>query len=215
MKKVIPLIVLICIISICCYSNYKDKTPPVIINFSAYPDTIISGQSLTLSWQIENGSSAIIEPIMVSANAIGEMVLQPTSDCSYTLIVKNEYGSDNKTIEINVLPSPPTPGNNDIPFPPVIDYFTAEPDENWAGSPMRITWEVSDATELFLRWGQNEINLTPVDKGNIVFHPVVDTSYLLIAENRGGNALATLDIEIFSSIGDYGSGNADGGGGCT
>jgi hypothetical protein len=212
MKKVIPLILLICIISICCYSNYKDKTPPVITNFSAYPDTIISGQSLTLSWQIENGSSIIIEPIKVSANATGEIVLKPTANCSYTLIAENEYGTDNKTIEINVLPSP-TLSNDNIPFPPVIYTFKAEPDEIWAGAPMRITWEVIDANKLFLRWGQNEINLTAVDKGNIVFHPVVDTTYLLIAENRGGNALATTTIEIFSSIGDYSDGNAGGGGG--
>lgn len=212
MKKVALLLILLCLTSACCYNDYKDNTPPVITAFSAYPDTIFSGQSVTLSWQIENGSSAIIEPIMVSANTTGEKVLQPTASCSYTLITENEYGTDTKTIEINVLQSP-TLSNDNIPFPPVIDTFKAEPDEIWAGAPTRIIWEVSDADKLFLRWGGNEVNLTPVDKGNIIFHPVVGTSYLLIAENRGGNALATFRIETFSSIGDYG-GNS-GGDGCT
>jgi hypothetical protein len=211
MKKAILLLVLLSTtLACCCY--YKDETPPLITDFSAYPDTIVSGQSVTLNWQIENSSRAIIEPINVSANATGEIVIEPTAGCSYTLVAENEYGTDNKTIEINVLPSP-TLSNDDMPFPPVIYTFKAEPDEIWAGAPMRITWEVTDADKLFLKWGQDEINLAPVDKGNIIFHPVVGTTYLLIAENRGGDALATVKIEIFSSIGDYGGGNGGGGGG--
>jgi hypothetical protein len=211
MKKAILLLVLLCTVFACC-CNFQDKIPPAITNFSAYPDTIFSGQSVTLSWQIENSSKVTIEPIMVSANATGEIVLTPTTSCSYTLIAENEYGTDDKTIEINVHQSP-TLSNDDIPFPPVIDTFKAEPDEIWAGSPTRITWKVSDADKLSLRWGENEINLTPVDKGYIIFYPVVGTTYILIAENGGGNALATVRIETYSSIGDYGGGSGGGGGG--
>jgi hypothetical protein len=211
MKKAFLFFVLLCTTFACC-CNYQDKTPPAITSFSAYPDTIFSGQSLTLSWQIEDSSKVTIEPIMVSANATGEIILEPTTSCSYTIIAENKYGTDNKTIEINVLSSP-TLSNDDIPFPPVIYTFQAEPDKSWAGTPVRITWEVSDADKLFLRWGKNEVNLEPLNKGNIIFHPVVDTSYLLIAENRGGDSFASVSIEIFSSIGDYGGGSGGGGGG--
>lgn len=210
MRKVIIIIALLCITSACFYNNNEDRIPPEISDFSAYPDTIISGQSVTLSWQINNASSARIEPIMINVDAAGEMLLKPSSACFYTLVAENEYGTDNKTIEIEVLPAP-MPGNNDIPFPPVIYSFKAEPDEIWAGAPIQITWEVSDATEVLLKAGNDEINLKP-DNGSIVFHPVISTSYLLIAGNPGGSAFATTRVEIFSSIGSPGDSRGGGGG---
>jgi hypothetical protein len=214
MRKVLLIIIAILLITPgCFYISPGEISPPEITSFSLSPETIVSGQSVTISWQILNASSARIEPALADIESEGTIVLKPETACTYTLFAENDYGTAQKTIRINLIQEQVPDQNYDIPYPPVIHSFTAEPDEIWAGAPIRLTWEVSDATSLSIRWGTDEISLKP-DSGSIIFHPVIATSYILIADNPGGSTFANARVTVSSSIGGGGLGNAEGAG-CT
>jgi hypothetical protein len=211
-KAAAILIVILLSITGCTFLPGTEQKPPEISSFSASPVTIISGKSTTISWQIKNTSNIRIEPEIGDVGPEGVVALQPAVSCSYTLFAENDYGTARKTIWIDVQPQAINL-NNDIPFPPVINSFKATPKSVWAGAVVELTWDVSNATNLSLRWGKDEITLRNLDKGSMIFHPVIATSYMLIAENSGGSTFASARIEVNSSIGGGGLGDAAGGGG--
>jgi len=77
---------------------------PVISNFSALPDTITAGQSLTLSWNIEGASSIVIRPDIGSVPAGGSRLVSPIADTTYTLTALNSGGPSMKSVSVTVQP---------------------------------------------------------------------------------------------------------------
>jgi len=83
-----------------------DVPLPGISNFSAVPDTITAGQSLTLSWNVKDASSIVIEPGIGSVPAGGSRLVSPAVDTTYTLTALNSGGPSLKSVSVTVLPYP-------------------------------------------------------------------------------------------------------------
>ncbi len=77
---------------------------PVISNFSAVPDTIDAGQALTLSWNVDNASSVVIQPEIGSVPAGGSRLVSPQADTTYTLTALNSAGPSMKSVSVTVRP---------------------------------------------------------------------------------------------------------------
>ena len=85
-----------------------DVALPVISNFSAVPDSITAGQSLTLSWNVRDASSVVIQPGIGAVSAGGSRLVSPAADTTYTLTALNSGGSSMKSVSVTVLPFPTT-----------------------------------------------------------------------------------------------------------
>lgn len=79
--------------------------PPVINSFTASPEMINSGQSVTLSWNVSGANKVTIQPILNSADLIGTTQLSPAASTAYTLIATNEAGSVTSFVSITVKPT--------------------------------------------------------------------------------------------------------------
>lgn len=77
---------------------------PEIRDFSAVPDTITAGQSLTLSWNVQNASSIEIKPDIGSVPAGGSRLVSPTADTTYMLTAINSGGPSSKSVSVTVQP---------------------------------------------------------------------------------------------------------------
>jgi hypothetical protein len=198
-------------ISSCPHNNCADIDLPEISSFTVYPDIVESGEQAKISWMVANAAITRIEPAIGHVGPQGKAQVKPSGSCSYTLFAENDCGKVEKTVTITVLPQSSTDNSSDSP--PIIDYFRAEPDEVWAGAGTKLVWQVSNATSLNIQWDTNERNLNPASSGSIVFQPVIPTTYILVANNDNGNAIAIVKVDIISSIGGWGGGGAGGGGG--
>lgn len=79
--------------------------PPVINSFTASPEVINYGQSITLIWNVSDAKQVTIQPILNSVDLIGTTQLSPTSNTAYTLIATNEAGSVTSFVSITVKPT--------------------------------------------------------------------------------------------------------------
>jgi len=77
---------------------------PNINNFSAVPGTITAGQSLTLSWNVQDATSIEIKPGIGSVQAGGSRLVSPTADTTYTLTALNSGGPSSMSVSVTVLP---------------------------------------------------------------------------------------------------------------
>ena len=87
-------------------------SPPVINSFTASPEVINSGQSVTLSWNISNAKTVTIQPILNSVNLVGTTQLSPAASTAYTLIATNEAGSVTSFVSITVKSTDTTGDQN-------------------------------------------------------------------------------------------------------
>ena len=79
--------------------------PPIINYFTADPETIESGDAITLSWNVSDAKKVTIQPILSNVELIGNTQLYPATSTAYTLIATNEAGSTTSFVNITVKPS--------------------------------------------------------------------------------------------------------------
>src|SRR5207302_5014015 len=89
--------------------------------FSAIPTSIQSGQASTLTWVIENATSATITPGIGAVDPrTGSAAVSPTANQTYTLTATGPNGSTTSTVTVQVTAGT-TAGN------PQIIRFEANP----------------------------------------------------------------------------------------
>jgi OOP family OmpA-OmpF porin len=91
----------------------EPKKAPVA-NLSVAPQTIIKGQSATLSWSSSDASDCVIQPAIAQVKASGSVTLQgdlritPEESTSYTLTCRGDGGSSTNSAKITVNQPPQT-----------------------------------------------------------------------------------------------------------
>jgi len=84
---------------------------PVIVEFSATPSEIQSGESTTLSWNVTGATSLSIDQGIGNVSAIGAETVSPTTTTAYTLTASNAVANVTKSVVISVTSVPPTPSS--------------------------------------------------------------------------------------------------------
>ena len=81
--------------------NVPQGPSPQITSFTANPQTVMSGQPVTLSWTANGASYSIVSP-QVGAIRGNSVVVNPTQSTVYTLYSTNEYGRSTATVKVTV-----------------------------------------------------------------------------------------------------------------
>jgi len=80
--------------------------PTILFNISS--ESIVNGQTITLSWQVSNATEVTIEGLG-KVPAKGTKKLKPVETTEYKLIATGEGGTETATVEVEVEEPPPAP----------------------------------------------------------------------------------------------------------
>ena len=171
-------------------SSVSMPPPPVpTVIFSANPTSITAGQSVTLKWQMTNGTSITIKAMVgsssrvvtTSSKASGSIDDSPTQTTTYSAAATGP-GGDSQPQQVNVTVSQPVP--------PQITQFSADPMQVNAGQTTTLTWKTTNATS---------VNITPPipqgddtgplpTSGSDVVPIAETTTFTITASGPGGDA---------------------------
>jgi hypothetical protein len=158
---------------------------PRIVQFSASPLTILSGQSSTLLWVVDNSTSQTITSLGTVV-AAGSQSVTPPATTTYTLTATNAAGSVTATATVTV---------NQIPNPVVVS-FTATPNPSTTpGGAVVLNCQTQNAASITMA---GLTFLTP----NITYtvYPQTTTSYMCIATGENGvTASKSVTVTVGSS----------------
>ncbi|MCL1956676.1 MAG: OmpA family protein [Fibromonadales bacterium] len=153
--------------------------PAPTIIFTAMPDVVQKGHSVTLAWQVTNATKVSIEGIG-DVPATGNRKVKPTENTVYTLTAVGEGGTQIATTDVEVAAGPL----------PVI-LFTASSESVQTGNPVTLKWQVTNATEVSIE-GIGKV----LSKGSKQVKPTENTVYTLTAVGEGGTQTETVAVEV-------------------
>jgi hypothetical protein len=158
-------------------------TLPRIIQFSAIPGQISSGQSSNLLWLVENATSVSISPGIGNVGISGTQTVSPTATTTYVLTATNAVGSvtANAIVNVTVIPGP------------VITSFTATPPTSPSpGSPVVLSCQATNVASITMAG----ILFLP-GTATYKVYPTVDTTYTCIATGTNGQTVSkTVDVKV-------------------
>jgi len=163
-----------------CPEKEAEAAPAPTILFTVSPDVVNKGQSVTLTWQVNNASSVEIEGIG-TVDVSGSKKVKPTANTTYTLTATGDGGTKSSSVEVEIAAGPV----------PVI-LFSANPESIQAGHSVTLKWEVTNATELNIDNGVGKIQA----KGSKQVKPTNNITYTLTATGEGGTRSESVDIEV-------------------
>jgi len=159
-----------------------------IVQFSAIPATVQSGQPSTLSWVIDNATSATITPGVGSVDPrTGSVSVTPTQTTTYTLSATGPSGTINSTVTVTAGAA--TAGN------PQIIRYEANPVTITVGQQATLSWTTSGASSASI----SGVGTVPVN-GSTTVSPTTTTTYTLTATSADGRSV-TSPVTVVVSAG--------------
>ncbi|MDD5590899.1 MAG: hypothetical protein PHY18_03110 [Dehalococcoidales bacterium] len=159
-----------------------EQALPVIHQFSASPDNISPGEISKLSWSVSNATIINIDNGIGNVALSGERNVTPSETTIYTLTATGPGGSNTATVQVMVTPLEP----------PVINSFTATPDEITAGGSTTLYWNVSNASSVTISPDIGDV----ANEGSREVSPSETTSYSITATNGDLIETETLIVEV-------------------
>ena len=93
------------------------QAPPLIVEFSATPSEISSGESAILFWSVTEATSISIDQDIGNVSAVGTQTVSPLTTTVYTLTASNAGGNVTWSVVITITPtSAPAPPEHVIPL---------------------------------------------------------------------------------------------------
>ena len=136
--------------------------PPAIDSFTASPETINSGQTATLSWNVTGATTVTIEPVVGGVAPSGVTPVSPTATTTYMLTASNEDSSTTSSITVTVTSTvaPPATGRPDL----VIT-------ETWFSGAM-LYYKMKNQGDADAKSSQSYLYVNDVQKSNDYVGPV-------------------------------------------
>jgi len=148
-----------------------------ILQFSANPASIQSGQASTLTWVVENATTVTITPGPGSVDAhSGSVSVTPTATTTYTLAATGTSGTVNASVTVVVGGT--TAGN------PQIIRFEANPVSIAPGQSSVLSWTTTGATTVSIS-SVGSVTLN----GSTTVSPAQTTTYTLTATSSDGHSV--------------------------
>lgn len=151
-----------------------------ILRFLASPVQIRSGQSSTLTWQVENAETVTIDGVGNVDPRSGSTSVSPEQTTTYRLTARNRQGEVSETVTVTV----------ERPEVRIL-FFQASPMNVAAGGSSTLNWQTENADEVTIS-GVG----TVARGGNAVVTPAQTTTYTLTARNRFGSTTAQVTIQV-------------------
>jgi len=156
------------------------QVPAPVILFTATPDVVQKGNSVTLTWQVTNATSVSIEGVGDVPNS-GTRKMKPTENTVYTLTATGEGGTQTATADVEIAAGP-------LP----IILFTASSESVQVGQAITLKWQVTNATEVSISGGIGKVQ----QKGSKQLKPTENTTYTLTAVGEGGTQTEAVSVEV-------------------
>src|SRR6185369_15078897 len=159
-----------------------------IVQFSAIPASLQPGQASTLSWVIDNATSATITPGIGAVDPrTGSVSVTPTQTTTYTLAATGPNGTINSTVTLTV--GAPGTGN------PQILRFEANPVSIASGQSTTLSWATNGAATASI----SGVGNVPIN-GSTTVSPTTTTTYTLTATSSDGKTV-TAPVTVIVSAG--------------
>ena len=158
--------------------------PPACDSFSASPNSIFLGNSSTLTWTTSNATSVSIDNGVISTALLGNEVVSPIVDTTYTLTATDGTSSSTCSETITVLP----------PLP-ACDSFSASPNSIFLGNSSTLTWTTTDAVNISV---SPSVGVVTVDNiAGVGVMPNTTTTYTITAFNiDGATTTCTTTVSV-------------------
>jgi uncharacterized cupredoxin-like copper-binding protein len=155
----------------------SSPTQTRILQFTAQPASIQSGGNSTLTWVIDNATSASISPAVGNVDPrSGSVSVTPTATTTYTLTATGANGNTTATVTVTVGAAPT--GN------PQIIRFEASPLNIAPGGTSTLSWTTTGATQVSIS------GVGPVQpNGSTPVSPAQTTTYTLTATSADGTSV--------------------------
>jgi hypothetical protein len=159
-----------------------------ILQFSANPASVQSGQVSTLTWVVENATTVTITPGIGNVDAhSGSVSVTPTATTTYTLTATGSSGTVNASVTVVV--GAVTAGN------PQIIRFEANPVSIAPGQSSVLSWTTSGASSVTI---SGVGSVTP--NGSTSVSPTVTTTYTLTATSPDGKSVTAPVTVVVAAI---------------
>jgi len=99
-------------------------TPQPTVTINASPETVNSGQSVTLSWSSTNATDLSIDPGVGKVAPQGSTPVNPTSSTTYTITATGAGGTATASARVTVNTPPPTAAPPPTTAPNVSELFS-------------------------------------------------------------------------------------------
>lgn len=156
--------------------------PPTIDSFTADHTTLTYGNAVTLTWATTGAESVSISPTVGSTTVDGTIDLYPTSTTTYTLSATNASATVQATVTVTIAS-------------PVIDSFTATPENMEFGKSSVLSWETTGSASVTLSQGIGNVG----SDGTKTVYPTETTSYTLAATNPSGTVYDYVTVTVIPS----------------
>ena len=163
--------------------------PPVVAMFTAFPDTLIVGETTLLRWNVTGANKVRIEPDVGEVPFAGNYGVMPSKTKTYVLTAQSDCCVVSKSVQVNItgaLNPPPLYG-------PVVELFNVSPGSIYRGDAAILEWRVRDAISVSIDQG---IGLVPAS-GAIVVSPTATTKYTLTVANGAAFYAVSLRLLVY------------------
>lgn len=171
----------------------KVNDAPVFAQAEASPQTLLRGETTTLSWTTKRADSiAIKEGARTLETIVGDDVAAGSRDFviersrTFTLVATGPGGAESATLPVTVS------------LPARVESFLAVPPEIVVGSTVALSWSVAEADELTLLANGVEVELESagLPTGSVTVSPTESTNYSLRVSGPGGESTADLFVVV-------------------
>ena len=157
--------------------------PPVIVSFSATPDTLFAPALATLRWEVRNATAVFIDGRDVTGQST--LAVAPVLTTTFTLTATNAAASSQSQVTVRVDPAP------------VINRFAASRSHFAPGETVTMSWEVEHGRAFTIAPGVGDVTvLTVGGVGSVKILPAASSRYTLTAGNAFGEDTATADLRL-------------------
>jgi len=146
------------------------------ISISANPETLLAGESSTLTWTSTYADTAVIDQGIGSVPVNGTITVSPADTTIYTIMVTGPGGTATTGVTVNVT----------HPVPAV--SISADPGTIFAGESSTLTWTSTNADTCLIEPGIGSVALN----GTATVSPTETTTYTITATGPGGTGCGTL-----------------------
>lgn len=160
-----------------------DKRVPDLpeAHLSVEPESILQGESSTLTWSTTHAGLVTLEPEIGTVDLSGTISVSPNETTMYILSAKGAGGTVTAQAEVKVtLPEP-------------IVTITAEPDTIAPGNMSTLTWNSEHAVSCTI---EPDIGNVAVS-GSVDVVPVETTYYTITAVGPGGTRRAQVLVQLY------------------
>jgi len=150
------------------------------VEISANPETILIGESSTLTWSSTNADTCVIEPGIGSVAPNGTTAVSPIETTTYTITATSPNGTATDTVTVTVN------------YPAPILTISADPETILSGESSTLTWTSTNSETCVIEPGIGSVALN----GSTAVSPTETTTYTITATGLGGTTTASATVTI-------------------